>query len=540
MVLTWENKSRIPDIYFAWSEDFDYRKYVEEKSHFDEVVLAVDRSTSEIVGSADRLTQHIGEGVQVLSGGIDQVGQAIGKGLDAVQAQLGDLDSTLDRGFSAISFNLEAIDRSVQDLSLICDMGFDKVAAQTARSNELLEDLIGLIKTPDQVWAREQYEYAKECMSRDLWGDALGFADKAINGDDRNSGLYIEPAFHFLRGDILLHYPEVGEGNAFVEKALSSFLDAVKYCGAKQPELKALALLRASWCHYCLGNKKEAVATIQEAEKLHGTPIGSYHLAKYLASLNDSAASGALLKAILADELLFVRATNDADFSSSAIDLEAIAQKARDHRVQQLSKYCNETFKYEEVKELAEIADKAHCDEIARFLKSYVKTLTDLRQKPTLSGMNEYFRNESKRSTAEYVHGVIGRRFHEVEKQINSLKNWKFTPDEAKYKSRSTTSNDLENEKLLGVLIAFVIIVFWVAQYAHWIIGVIVAVFLAGPVGIIGSIIVVGLIELGNHTAAKRDQAEEQTVLDRKNAERHAAALESRSLGEKLQRRISQ
>lgn len=317
-------------------------------------------------------------------------------------------------------------------------------------------------------------------------------------------------------------------------------MDAVKYCGAKQPELKALSLLRASWCHYCLGDKREAVATIKEAQKLHETPIGSYHLAKYLASLNDSAAGDALLKAILADELLFVRATNDADFRSSAIDLEAIAQKARGQRVQQLSKYCNETFKYDEVKELAEIADKAYCDEIAKFLKSYVKTLTDLRQKPTLSGLNEYFRNESKRSTAEYVHGVIGRRFHEVEKQVNSLKNWKFTPDEAKYKSRSTMTDDgFEGSKALGILIAFVIITLWVGQYYHWVIGAIVAVFLAGPVGIVGTVVVVGLIELGNHTAAKRDQAEEQRALDKKNAERHATVLKDRELGEQLQRKLA-
>lgn len=147
------------------------------------MVLAIDRSTKEIVGSADRLTERNGDGVQVVLGSIDQVGQALGKGFDSIQWQL-------DEGFTAVSFKIEAIDKLPQDLAIVCDMAFDIVAAQTVRSNELLEDLISLIKTLDQVWAREQHEYAKECMSRDLWRDALGFADKAINGDDRNSRLY--------------------------------------------------------------------------------------------------------------------------------------------------------------------------------------------------------------------------------------------------------------------------------------------------------------------------------------------------------------
>jgi hypothetical protein len=73
MILTWENKSRISNFYFAYSKDFDYRKYMEEKSHSDEIVLAVDRSTTEIVGSADRLTQRFGEGVKTISGSIDRV-----------------------------------------------------------------------------------------------------------------------------------------------------------------------------------------------------------------------------------------------------------------------------------------------------------------------------------------------------------------------------------------------------------------------------------------------------------------------------------
>ena len=224
-------------------------------------MLAVDRSTAKILSSADRLTGRIGQGAQILSGSIDQVGQVVEKGFDGVQNKLGDIDgrlglmsgqlgilggqlqgidSTLTDGFTAISLNLKTIDTSIHGLAVVCDLGFDKVAAQTARSNKLLEDLVSLIKTPTQVWAKEQFEYAKECVSRDLWEDAFKFADKAVNGDDRNAGFHIEPAFHFLRSDILLHYPEVGEDNAFVEKALEGFSTGSKYCDNNQDELQAL------------------------------------------------------------------------------------------------------------------------------------------------------------------------------------------------------------------------------------------------------------------------------------------------------------
>ena len=76
-------------------------------------------------------------------------------------------------------------------------------------------------------------------MSRNLWEDAFNYADKAVNGDDRNDGFKIEPAYHFLRSDILLHYPG-GEGDEFVEKALEGFLNGTTYCDKNQDELKAL------------------------------------------------------------------------------------------------------------------------------------------------------------------------------------------------------------------------------------------------------------------------------------------------------------
>jgi ribosomal protein L7/L12 len=391
-----ENKSRIPDIYFAYSKDFDYRKYLEEKSHSDEVVLAVDRSTSEIVGAADRLTERVGVGVRVLSSSIDKVGNVLSDGFNRVENRLAGIDQTLQSGFETLSFDLNTIDRSINELSFICDLGFQKLAAETIRSNELLEELVTLFKTPDQVWAREQFDNAKECVARELWDDALKYSNKSIQGDERNSGYHIEPAFHFLKGKILIQYPEVGDGSEFLNLALGNFLDAAKYCGKEHQKLKALSLLQASWCHYCLGDFDSALKAISDSiEGDRSNPLSHFLKAKYATRTGDVDVSATSLRcAILADEILYLRAVNDKDFIQSSLDLDETAKLARDFRKKQFKEFLKD-IRFDELARLEELASSI--GEEMEQLKSIISTVKKYEDDQTLSSLNSFFLRGSKK-----------------------------------------------------------------------------------------------------------------------------------------------
>ena len=398
VVVVFENKSRIPDVYFSYNEDFDYRRYLEEKSHFDEVVLSVDRATRDVVGSADRLSERIGVGVRVLSGSIDKVGDRVNEGFDRVEGKLEGIDRTLQSGFQALEINLDRIDSSINDLSYLCEIGFEKLATHAVRTNELLEELVTLFKTPDQVWAREQFEYAKTCMENELWEDALAYSNKSINGDERHAGFHIEPAFHFLKAKILMQYPDVATGDEFLKMALASFQDALKYCGKGQSKLAALTLLNISWCYYCLGKFHKAILEIERSiGKDDSNPLASFLKAKYEARSGAFTSSELSLKdAILRDEILFLRASNDQDFNHSDIDLERIARQARDHQLEKLASFCRE-IRYQELLGVRDILATVEADSISEKdkiisqLDYVIGSIQTLKDDKILAVLNDFF-----------------------------------------------------------------------------------------------------------------------------------------------------
>lgn len=539
-----ENKSRIPDIYFAYNKNCDYRKYLEQKSHFDEVALAVDRSTSEIVGGVDRLTDRFGIGVQVLSGSIDRVGDILGDGFNRVENKLDEIDQTLQSGFETLSFDLNKIDMSINELSFICDLGFEKLAAYTIRSNELLEELVTLFKTPDQVWAREQFEYAKECVARELWDDALKYSNKSIHGDERNSGFHIEPAFHFLKGKILIQYPDVGDGDEFIKLALGSFLDAAKYCGKEHQKLEALSLLQASWCHYCLGDFDSALKAIADSIERDGSnPLAHFLKAKYAARTGDVDASATSLQyAILADEILYLRAVNDKDFVQSRLDLEKTARQARDYRREQFKEFCEEIRFYELVK-LEELASS-----IGKGTEQLNAIIADVRKyhdDQTLTSLNSFFLRGSEKYPCEAMEVQARAQAarddvtRSIQGRINRLKRDSHRERIAKKKSKSSGSYD---DMMGWGILAAAIVLFFV--FSSWwpeaptlliLIGAVVAAFFAYPVTTVGAMII---SKVRAESKAQSEFSETKSKAARTNLEASERVRQNHAKGRQIEEKL--
>jgi len=347
-----------------------------------------------------------------------------------------------------------------------------------------------------------------------------------------------------------LHYPEVGEGNEFVEKALESFMNGAKYCGKKQQELKALCLLRASWCHYCLGDRASAIETVEQAQKLNDTPLGDFHLAKYKAADGDGGFSFPLLQAILWDELLYVRAFNDADFNKGTVDLETTAKHALETRKNLFNEYINHFFKYDEVKEFVEIADKAevtgHDWMSVGELKKILSRIDELREDQTLSSLNDFlirggdekFSSEAER-LKERADVLTEDLKGDVSSSIERLMQASYHKLEANLETGSKFFSS--DEPFLGwaALIAcggiFLITMNW---GWHWFFSLVAIVFLGGPLSFAVRPILQFIAEMKDASDAKDTQAQQQQKFDVENEKNKRAASEKNSFGRDLNARF--
>ena len=420
-----ENRSRIPDVYFSYSSDFDYRKYLEEKSHTDEIVLSVDESAKKIVGGVEHLAERLGTGAKILSNSIDNASRGINERLELVGQKLNEIDETLQCGFQTISIDLRSIDKSIENLSSVCDLGFSALTAQSIRTNTLLQELITLFKTPDQVWAREQYENAKECMIRELWEDALMYSNKSIHGDDLHSGFHIEPAFHFLKGQILMQYPGVGDGSEFLKLAIGAFADASKYCGSEHKHLKSQSLVQASWCYYCLGDFPQAGVEIDDSIKLnrgdHSILLSYFLRAKYAIRAGDTLCAIESLKvAFLNDAFYYYRASNDFDFLNGDIDLVDVAQSAKQIRVQQFDEL-KTTIKLEALKKLSELLKKIGKD--ATEVDGVHRTVQEFESDSTLEKLTSLFRYRYSGDYRSDAQKVMARAERAYDDAITRIRN---------------------------------------------------------------------------------------------------------------------
>ncbi|WP_147095021.1 hypothetical protein [Roseovarius sp. TE539] len=150
------NRQVTPEFFYAISSDFNYREYLEERSHFDRVVISIDDQTAAIVGSGQRLADRVYGAAQTISGQIEASGQAIEGRLVDIDASLCKIDQTLENGFQTVTVELQNLGQNIVDLQDALTAGLNSLLDESRRSNQLISKLIQKVETPDQVWAEEK------------------------------------------------------------------------------------------------------------------------------------------------------------------------------------------------------------------------------------------------------------------------------------------------------------------------------------------------------------------------------------------------
>ena len=414
--------------YYYFSEDFDYRSYLEERSHFDDVVLSIDRQTAAVVGSATEISNSIGASAYVLSDALDEGFGQVSSQLQEIEGALSNLNDGLVEGFENVCVRLNDIDESVQNLNSICQIGFTNLAASAARTNSLLETLIDRIETPDYVWAKEKIDAAEKCVNQKLWPEAIEFSTKAIEGDANNSGYSIEAKFYFFRGSIFIGAFQTDPKFVDADLARQDFENAAKYCPAENTMFKKVSLTHAGWCAYCTGSIKDAASLLLEAALIKETyPEAEYLLAKCNARIGKIDRLDTYLSYCFDHDPNFaIRALNDRDFFKHRDAVLELVSVARDKREEYLKNWRDKRFQVHPIRLLADsdyISD-GEKDEIQRF----EKLVEDIEQKPTFLSL--FNLNISLVRSLGKVASIGANACQKMELEIQELRQAEITTSE--------------------------------------------------------------------------------------------------------------
>lgn len=229
---------------FVFNQDFDYLKYLEEKSHFDRLQVASNRQIRDLISSSRK-------NIEVLSAHQDEM-----------TSRLGELNTTIETGFDRVCLHLDDVKDSIDDLSAVCVEGFHQIDIQLARMNETLEELLVVAKSPEKTWADEQFDYARRAYLGELFSEALEYINLALGGDANNRGFKLEPAYHMLRG--FIHRGSDRNSSPQIVNlsiAKESFLEAARVGRSLQHDAdRAMGsgFLQAGWIDVLTGDRSEA------------------------------------------------------------------------------------------------------------------------------------------------------------------------------------------------------------------------------------------------------------------------------------------
>jgi tetratricopeptide (TPR) repeat protein len=306
-----------------------YKDYLQAKSFVDDVRWDISQANLNLIATNETLQKC---GVR-LEEGLGRVQAEIEQGITELSGRFDDVDRTLVKGFITLHSDLLSIDSSVQDLSAKFEWGFSQLLISLGSANESLAALVKLARTPEQTWALEQYEIARDAFRRSLFREALDYVERAINGYQGHTGYSIEHRFHSLLGVIRLgSFKNNSRDIVDLEKAYAAFLSAARYAMSDYRQDAARALCGAAQAAYCLGRFDASESHASEALRLNPR-LGeaTFQLAKTLLH-GDNTKKGlpALAWALRLDPLYSLKAFDDPDFTRHESAIRRLLEDMRE------------------------------------------------------------------------------------------------------------------------------------------------------------------------------------------------------------------
>jgi tetratricopeptide (TPR) repeat protein len=321
--------------YFRLSPDFNYRRYLENRSHFTELSSDISREHSQTREALAKLTYA--------SDGLAQSVNEIAEGTRSSVEYLSTISDQLD----ATNDTLRSIEIATERTNEILDMGFSRLISGMCGLQDTMEELLAAVKSPERTWAFEQFDLARECFGRRLFDECLRYLDSAINGDSGHQGYPIEYRFYLLRGVVLLGDAECA-GEPFVSPtdAAAAFDLAAKYALPTERRTKARCLTYAGWALYCSGKEPEAVARYETALSVDDKcSEAHFQLSRLMLFRGDlEKGSAHLLRSIQINVFFAVVATEDATLAGYSAELKKVIEAQRRNLIVRHKAICQRTF----------------------------------------------------------------------------------------------------------------------------------------------------------------------------------------------------
>ncbi|MCJ2178601.1 tetratricopeptide repeat protein [Novosphingobium album (ex Hu et al. 2023)] len=313
-------------LFYQTRPGFDYLKYLEKKSHFDRLHLMVSNDIRKIVTSNEFLSK---QNIRAIEQNNSDIIGTLNKNTASIR-------DDINSGFDQLSLDLVGIRHSVDHLAAICDTGFSQISLQLGRLDEGISQLIAIAKTPDQTWAFEQFEIARDSFRRRLFIDALDYIDRAIFGHGDRPGYKLEHRFHYLRG--LIH---LGNEHNFdpsvvdLSQAIEDFKTSSRYAEHVDNGGVARGLQMAGWASYCAGDAAGSENYLKQSLRIDQHNLHTnYLMAKALLHLGaENQAEGFFKAALQGDPNYGLRAGADPDFLSHKNSLERWIEDHRRHLI---------------------------------------------------------------------------------------------------------------------------------------------------------------------------------------------------------------
>jgi tetratricopeptide (TPR) repeat protein len=260
-------------------------------------------------------------------------------------------------GFEQLSYDVRDLSTGIADLNSTFQWGFSEALILFGGINDSLKELLRVTRTPEQTWAFEQFEIARDAFRRQLYDDGIQYLNRAIDGHGSHTGYNLEYRFHYLLGTIRIgSFFNASRNIVDPQRAEKAFLSAAKYSMYDLPKEAARSYLCAGWAAYCQGNMSDAERLTRSSIDLDGVLAeGYFQLAKIQMHADHAVvALPALRQAICLDRGYAVKACSDRDFARYQGQVDVLLEELRAEALEKLRSRCSEVeskiFRLEELR----------------------------------------------------------------------------------------------------------------------------------------------------------------------------------------------
>lgn len=219
--------------HYVYGSD-SYWDFLQKKSYINDIRSEISSSSKAIIATNKELAER---NVSVLQ---------------SASAQMA-------KGFEQISLKMGGVEDQLREINHLFHWGFSEMLVEMGHIKDSLKELLRVVSSPDQTWAYEQFNIARDAFRKELYDDALVYVKKAILGDERKPGYPLEFRFHFFHGILRLgSFKNTDKKVINLSEAEEAFLIAAKYAKFDYKAEAARALLSAGWAAYCQGKLSEA------------------------------------------------------------------------------------------------------------------------------------------------------------------------------------------------------------------------------------------------------------------------------------------